>query len=174
MTDFAHLQAHARKATVETELKPCCGQAMDRSAIEGLFAKHNLRRTRQRVALYEALAATHKHPTADELFHDVSTVLRGVSLATVYNTLEAFCDAGLAQKLPCPGGSARYDADIHNHLHLRDCGTGQIHDVPDELGKTVIDALPRELLDEIQKQTGFRISDVRIELMGEFERSRPA
>ena len=42
-----------------------------------------------------------------------------LSLATIYNTLEAFCQAGLAQRLPTPNGCCRYDATLENHLHVR-------------------------------------------------------
>ena len=54
-----------------------------------LFASRGLRCTRQRRAIYDALAASRKHPTADELYRHVVDDCGdcGVSLATVYNTL---------------------------------------------------------------------------------------
>lgn len=138
--------------------------------IETLFAAHNLRCTRQRKAIYAALEASREHPTADDLFRCVGHDMPGVSLATVYNTLEAFCHAGLVQKLPGAGanGSARFDAVREDHLHLRCRRTGQVADLPEDVGSQMLAHLPPDLLAEIERKTGFRVSQVQIELVGEY------
>lgn len=141
-----------------------------------LFAARGLRCTRQRRAIYDALAASREHPTADELFRMVcprgncSDSGDGLSLATVYNTLEAFCQAGLAHKLPGAGenGSARYDAVRGNHLHLRCQDSGALADVPDELSAKILDRLPADLLAELERHLGFKIDQVQVELVGKF------
>lgn len=139
--------------------------------VKRLFADHGLRCTQQRVSLYRALATSEHHPTADELFKDVSEKLPGISLATVYNTLEAFCQVGLAQKLPGVGtnGSARFDAICENHLHLRDQTTGDVVDVPHELGQQILDRIPETTLRDLERRLGFKISQLQIELVGEYE-----
>lgn len=146
--------------------------AQDNHALPELFAEHGLRCTRQRRALYEALMATNKHPTADELFATVSTAQdhaqHKISLATVYNTLEAFCQAGLAIKLPGKGSCSRYDASTHNHLHMRDTHTGQVIDAPNDISRTLMANLPQNVLDQIESQLGFKVNQVQIELVGEF------
>lgn len=134
---------------------------------QALFARHELRCTTQRRALYKALAASTCHPTADQLFYEVSGNIPGMSLATVYNTLEAFCQAGLAQKLPGVGGSIRYDAMVHNHLHTRCQKSGAVHDVPDALGKKVLRSIQRIILNQIESEMGFKIDHIKIELVGE-------
>jgi Fe2+ or Zn2+ uptake regulation protein len=131
-----------------------------------LFVSHDLRCTRQRRALYTALAATKSHPTADQLYRDVLPRTEGMSLATVYNTLEAFCRAGLVQKLPSPEGSARFDACVANHLHLRDLDTGELSDVPEKFSHEFFKALPKELLTELQSKTGFEICQIQVEMRG--------
>ena len=148
----------------------------DHSRIDDLFARHGLRCTRQRRAIYEALAASKAHPSADQIFRQVRPHQSGVSLATVYNTLEAFCQAGLAQKLaraastipgPAAGtGPARYDATTRSHLHLHCTRTGQILDVPEDLGQELRDRIPHGLLERIESELGVKIQDVRIELVG--------
>ncbi|MFA9476915.1 Fur family transcriptional regulator [Phycisphaerales bacterium AB-hyl4] len=142
--------------------------------IEVLFSAHNLRCTRQRKAIYAALEATREHPTADDLFRDVGREIPGMSLATVYNTLEAFCRSGLVQKLPGAGlnGSARYDAVRDDHLHLRCRHSGAVADVPESLGDALLRHLPREALTEIEHKLGFRIEQIQVELVGEFEGPR--
>ncbi|MEM1354240.1 MAG: transcriptional repressor [Planctomycetota bacterium] len=137
-----------------------------------LFASHGLRCTKQRRAIYSALTTTRCHPTADELYKTVQDAqLPGVSLATVYNTLEALCDAGLIQKLPDAGsnGSARYDAHAEHHTHLRDRQTGKIADAPDDLSQLLLQHVPTEVLDQIRQRTGFSVEQVQLELVGRFE-----
>lgn len=137
-----------------------------RDEIHELFARRGLRCTSQRRALYESLASSTCHPTADQLFYEVGGRVQGMSLATVYNTLEAFCRAGLAQKIPGKGGSVRYDSSVHNHLHTRCEKTGALHDVPDDLGQRFLAELPKNLLHEVESQLGFRIEYVQVELVG--------
>jgi Fe2+ or Zn2+ uptake regulation protein len=137
--------------------------------VHGSLVEHGLRRTRQRVALYKALAATKSHPTAEQLFLDAKQRLRGrvrgLSLATVYNTLEAFTDCGLVQKLACKDGPARYDANVANHPHLCDPVTGKIFDVPEHLSARLLAGVPKPVLQAIEASMGCRIEHVRIELI---------
>ena len=137
------------------------------------FSEHGLRCTRQRRAIFKALSNSRDHPTADELFKLVKSGDDKLSLATVYNTLEAFCSAGLAYKLSgCGGnGSTRYDAGGDDHMHLRCRKTGHIADVPDDLGKRILEYIPTDLLEELQKRTGFKVNKVQLDLLGEFTQS---
>ena len=138
-----------------------------------LFAEHDLRCTKQRKAIYTALTGTRCHPTADELYRQVQDQLPGVSLATVYNTLEAFTEAGLIAKLPDAGtnGSARYDAHREPHTHLRDRCTGRVCDAPDDLSDLILQHLPQDVLDMIRERTGFNVDEVQVELVGRFDSS---
>jgi Fe2+ or Zn2+ uptake regulation protein len=142
-------------------------QTLTQNDVQTLFAMHKLRFTRQRMAVYQALVITENHPTADELYHQVSYCDHSISLATVYNTLETLCGCNLAQKLATDSSSARYDATTHNHLHIRDPHSGRVKDVPDELGKQLLDQLPHGVLRKIESQLGYKISEVKIELIGE-------
>jgi len=136
-----------------------------------LFASHNLRCTKQRRAIYEALSATAEHPTADDLYRRVHRRIDGISLATVYNTLEAFCRTGLAQRLAGSGKhhSARYDAGAQPHSHLRCVQSGEVRDLPMDLNRRMLDSIPTDVLEELARRTGFRASAVKVELVGEFE-----
>lgn len=136
--------------------------------IETLFARSGLRCTTQRRAIYETLSASTTHPTADQIFYVVGGRVKGMSLATVYNTLEAFCRAKLAKKVLTEGGSVRYDAVMHNHLHTICQKTGAFHDVPEELGQQLLDQLPREVLARIETALGFKIQSVQVQLVGEY------
>ena len=133
------------------------------------WGHRGLRSTPQRRAVYDALYATTSHPTADELFRQVRQSMPGISLATVYNCLEAFCRAGLAMKLPGNGAAVRYDARVDNHLHMCCEKSGAVRDVPDNLGSRLLDHLPPDVLERIETDLGFKVRQVQIELVGEYQ-----
>ncbi len=79
-----------------------------------------LRPTRQRVALASLLVGDgqDRHVTAESLFASVKTQGEQVSLATVYNTLKAFCDAGLLQEVTVDGARSYFDTNTSDHPHF--------------------------------------------------------
>ena len=95
-----------------------------------------LRPTRQRVALARLLVGDgqHRHVTAESLFADVQTQGERVSLATVYNTLRAFCDADLIQEVMVDGSKSYFDTNTHDHPHFYWEDENRLSDAPaDEL-----------------------------------------
>ena len=139
------------------------------TTLRALFASHGLRCTRQREAVYAALKATKKHPTPEQLHTLVTSQEPGISLATVYNTLDARCDAGLCRRFAtesgASGGSAyRYDADIEDHAHL-ETADGRLLDLPESLDDELQDAIPAELLRRIEHATGVKIDRVALRLI---------
>jgi len=72
----------------------------------------------------------HRHVTAESLFdHDLVTAEK-VSLATVYNTLRAFCDAGLMQEVSVDGTKSYFDTNTHDHPHFFWEDEGRLTDAP--------------------------------------------
>lgn len=136
-----------------------------------LFAEKGLRATRQRTAIYEALLATKKHPTAEELFESVQRTCPGMSRATVYNNIDALAEAALIQVLPPEGhnGPARYDATVDQHIHVRDAKTGRVADAPETLSASLVDSLPKEVIAQIEEAMGFKCDRIRVELVGSYE-----
>jgi len=137
--------------------------------IEQLFARHNIRCTKQRRAVYAALEATEMHPTAMDLMDLCARTQLVMSLATVYNTLELLVRKGLARRYTGheqSGDAARYDADVRSHIHLVDA-RGLYRDVPADLHKRLLAGLPAEVIEQIEERMGVRIDQIRIELVGE-------
>ncbi|EAQ01707.1 transcriptional regulator, Fur family protein [Pseudooceanicola batsensis HTCC2597] len=93
-----------------------------------------LRPTRQRALLAELLIGDgqHRHVTAESLFAAVQDSGQSVSLATVYNTLRAFCDAGLMQEITVDGSKSYFDTNMHDHPHFFWEDTGHLTDAPAE------------------------------------------
>lgn len=84
------------------------------------LASAGLRPTRQRVALAALLVGdgNDRHVTAESLFASVREHGDSVSLATVYNTLRAFCEAGLMQEITVDGAKSYFDTNTHDHPHF--------------------------------------------------------
>ncbi|WP_306116932.1 MULTISPECIES: iron response transcriptional regulator IrrA [unclassified Roseovarius] len=93
-----------------------------------------LRPTRQRVALATLLVGDgqHRHVTAESLFADVQKMGERVSLATVYNTLRAFCDVGLIQEVTVDGSRSYFDTNTHDHPHFFWEDENRLSDAPAE------------------------------------------
>lgn len=91
-----------------------------------------LRPTRQRVTLARLLVGDgqHRHVTAESLFADVQRAGESVSLATVYNTLRAFCEAGLLQEVTVDGARSYFDTNTHDHPHFFWEGEDRLSDAP--------------------------------------------
>lgn len=90
-----------------------------------------LRPTRQRLALARLLfGAGERHVTADELHAEASRHGVGVSLATVYNTLNQFTAAGLLREVAVESGRAYFDTNMAEHHHFYFEDSGRLMDFP--------------------------------------------
>jgi Fur family transcriptional regulator, iron response regulator len=108
-----------------------------------------LRPTRQRLALAELLVGDgqNRHVTAESLYVLASDADERVSLATVYNTLRAFCDAGLMNEVVVDGSKSYFDTrtDDHPHFYWEDSHT--LTDAPaDELEIASLPQVPEGMV----------------------------
>lgn len=132
--------------------------------IRNIFHRNDLRCTRQREVLFSALTGSTSHPTAEELFQQAKHADPELSLATVYNALEAFCAAGLVRRVGSPhGGPCRYDPCVHDHAHVTTTD-GRVIDVPEDLSKQLIGSIPEHVLRELTERLGVRIERLELQL----------
>ncbi|MFW5654733.1 MAG: iron response transcriptional regulator IrrA [Roseicyclus sp.] len=105
-------------------------QALERG--RNWLKRGDLRPTRQRLTLAALLVGDgqDRHVTAESLHGAVIGSGDRVSLATVYNTLRAFCDAGIMQEVTVDGARSYFDTrvDDHPHFYLED--EGHLSDAP--------------------------------------------
>ncbi|WP_421995956.1 iron response transcriptional regulator IrrA [Reyranella sp.] len=100
-----------------------------------------LRPTRQRLALARLLfGGEHRHVTAESLHGEVRATRMPVSLATVYNTLNQFRDAGLLREVVVAPGRSYFDTNIGHHHHFYIEPDGELHDFPSD--EVTIGGLP--------------------------------
>lgn len=109
------------------------------------LASGGLRPTRQRLALATLLVGDGKnrHVTAESLFAAVSEAGEKVSLATVYNTLKAFCEAGLMHEITVDGSRSYFDTRMDDHPHFFWEDENRLSDAPaEELKLASVPAAP--------------------------------
>ncbi len=98
------------------------------------LATAGLRPTRQRLALAELLVGDgqDRHVTAESLYSAALKQGHKVSLATVYNTLRAFCDVGLINEVTVDGSKSYFDTNTHDHPHFYWEDDARLTDAPAE------------------------------------------
>lgn len=107
------------------------------------LARGGLRPTRQRLALATLLVGDgeDRHVTAESLFALSAQTGEKVSLATVYNTLRAFCEAGLMNEVVVDGSKSYFDTRMDEHPHFYWEDSNSLTDAPaDDLR---IEGLPK-------------------------------
>ncbi|WP_349361449.1 iron response transcriptional regulator IrrA [Stappia sp.] len=90
-----------------------------------------LRPTRQRVALAELLYSKgNRHVSAEVLHEEAEAADVPVSLATVYNTLHQFTQAGLLREVAVEGTKTYFDTNTDDHHHFFIEGENKVVDIP--------------------------------------------
>jgi Fur family iron response transcriptional regulator len=104
-----------------------------------------LRPTRQRVALAGLLFREHdRHVTAEALHEEAAKAGVRVSLATIYNTLHQFTQAGLLNEVVVDSGRAYFDTNIGDHQHFYVEENGELIDIPgDTIAVSNVPAPPK-------------------------------
>ncbi|KQQ56519.1 Fur family transcriptional regulator [Rhizobium sp. Leaf311] len=93
--------------------------------------RFGLRPTRQRVALGDLLFAKgDRHLTVEELHDEAVNAGVPISLATVYNTLHQFTEAGLIRVLAVEGAKTYFDTNVSDHHHFFVEGENEVLDIP--------------------------------------------
>ena len=100
-----------------------------------------LRMTRQRCEVYKVLMDHRDHPTAGEVYERAKQNIPGISLATVYNCLEALVQHDVVRQVNFERESSRYCPNLTEHGHFHDETSGNIIDVPLKNGAKLSDLL---------------------------------
>ena len=96
-----------------------------------MLRQSGLRPTRQRLALAEILFAHGNRHISAESLHDEATIQRvPVSLATIYNTLHQFTEAGLLREVAVDGSKTYFDTNTGEHHHFYVEGDNEVIDIP--------------------------------------------
>lgn len=109
-------------------------KTMEQERGQKWLAAGGLRPTRQRLSLASLLVGDgmNRHVTAEGLYASARDAGEKVSLATVYNTLRAFCDAGIMHEITVDAGRSYFDTRMDDHPHFFWEGENRISDAPSE------------------------------------------
>ena len=96
----------------------------ERSAVNECIADAGLRPTPQRNVVYGVLLDHLDHPTADEVFLRAKHARPDISMATVYNCLDALVKCDLVKQVNLDRSAMRYcpNMDDHAHFQCEECG----------------------------------------------------
>lgn len=106
-----------------------------------------LRPTRQRVSLAELLYSKGARHVSAELLHEEAVGANvPVSLATVYNTLHQFTEAGLLREVAIEGNKTYFDTNVSDHHHFFIEGENRVIDIPGEgIGIARLPEIPADM-----------------------------
>ena len=97
------------------------GAGVKRKVDSGLnerLATGGFRFTPQRQQVYEVLLAKRDHPTAEAVFMRAKRAMPDISMATVYNCLDALVKCGVVRQVSLERGAARFCPNMSEHCHF--------------------------------------------------------
>jgi Fur family peroxide stress response transcriptional regulator len=103
------------------------------------LATGGFRFTPQRRQVYTVLLGKRDHPTAEQVFIRAKEARPDISMATVYNCLDALVKCGLVRQVTLDRGAARFCPNMTEHCHFYcDVCSGVFDvDLPPETGRTL-------------------------------------
>lgn len=128
---------------------------MNEKDLKYTLQKAGLKLTPQRLAIYHLLLSTDRHPTAQMIYEELRPRFPSLSLATVYNTLEALVNLGMVNALGSTGDDAvHYDGNTEPHVNLACIRCHRVIDLPSQH----IQALG----EEVASNSGYRLVGARV------------
>lgn len=134
---------------------------MESASVEEIIAnlrQKGVRITPQRKDMLTYLVHATHHPTADDIYRELSSSYNQMSVATVYNNLKVFCAHGIIREMTYGDQASRFDFVTSDHYHVKCQECGRIED----LYYPKMNAIE----EEASKLTGFQIFHHRLELYG--------
>jgi Fur family iron response transcriptional regulator len=111
--------------------------------LRGKLRAAGLRPTRQRIALgWLLFAKGDRHLTAEKLHEEAQISRVPISLATIYNSLHQFTEAGLLREIAIDGAKTYFDTNVSHHHHFLVEETNVLIDIPQVAVDTVHLPLP--------------------------------
>ncbi len=110
------------------------------------YREKGFRITPQRLAIFEYLQGNTTHPTVEDIYREIKKRYPAISLATVYNTIQALKDRGEVMELTIDPDRKHYDPDTTPHHHVICTECNRIGDVFVDYSPHL--KLPEDVLEE--------------------------
>ncbi|HTG43319.1 MAG TPA: transcriptional repressor [Verrucomicrobiae bacterium] len=128
-----------------------------RERLEKSLESGGYRFTRQRRQVFEVVADSHDHPTADEILERVRRRMPEISFATVYNCLSVLVQCGLLRQVTLDRSPTRFCPNMREHCHFFCDRCGEVTD---------IEVPSRTALSGVVLPKGFEVATFDISLRG--------
>jgi Fe2+ or Zn2+ uptake regulation protein len=122
-----------------------------------LFHSRGLRVTPQRQRIFQILAESSTHPTADSVYARIRQDMPTISLKTVYDVLNELVELGEIQQLDFGEGARRFDPTTAQHHHLLCERCGKVRDIFADFSQVQIPS---------DQGLGFRIRNAEVTFRG--------
>jgi Fur family transcriptional regulator, iron response regulator len=132
---------------------------VSRDDIVQLLSSRGVFPTTQRVDVGLVILARPQHLSAEQVIAGIRSSGSRVSKATVYNTLNLFCERGLLRTVDVDPARLYYDSTIQAHHHFYNVDTGELTDIP-------VDAITLNVNTELPPGTEHAGVDVVIRVRG--------
>ena len=119
------------------------------------LATSGFRFTPQREHVYDVLLQERDHPTAEQVFMRAKKEMADISMATVYNCLDALVKCGLVKQVNLDRGAMRFCPNMHEHCHFYCESCGAVYDI--DLTRTK---------PEIPMPRGFKATQLELSIRG--------
>lgn len=103
---------------------------MESSHFVKFLIDHGIQPTSQRVGIARLVLSRPQHLSAERIISDIRANGLRISKATVYNTLNLFCERGLLRTVDVDPARLYYDSTIEPHHHFYNVDTGELTDIP--------------------------------------------
>ena len=125
--------------------------------LEHSLEASGLRTTRQRKEVFEVVAGSFDHPTADEIFDRARRRMPEISFATVYNCLSVLVRCGLVRQVTLDRSPTRFCPNMREHCHFFCDQCGEVTD---------IDLPSKSALGHVPLPRGFEVATFDLSLRG--------
>ncbi|NLD21832.1 MAG: hypothetical protein GX664_05055 [Bacteroidales bacterium] len=95
-----------------------------------IIKDYGMKATPQRIVVYEAMKDL-CHASPEEVYQSVLEVMPSITIATIYNVLDTFCEKGILAKRMSPESIMTFDLVPEEHCHMYDCVNKKLLDYPD-------------------------------------------
>jgi Fur family transcriptional regulator, iron response regulator len=130
-----------------------------RDQISEILTQRGVFPTPQRLDVAQVILSRPQHLSADQIIAATRAIGSRVSKATVYNTLNLFCERGLVRTVEVDPSRQFYDSTIEPHHHFYNMETGELIDIP-------LDGVTLQLNTELPPGTQQQGVDVVIRVRG--------
>ena len=125
---------------------------MNQEQLVSTLRRNGHKVTPQRLAICEEVLMSKEHPTAEMIFEKVSKLHPGLSMATVYHTLDMLKRLELIQEIKFDSRSSRFDPNTSVHVNIICQKCGKITDYQSN---------------KIQNQWNRIVSEIKIQPIGQ-------